>query len=42
MLDADKMDWVKDSFRVFADQVREQDFVSLVVFDTSAKVLIPS
>jgi Mg-chelatase subunit ChlD len=42
MLDYDKMDWVKDSFRVFADQVREQDFVSLVVFDTSAKVLIPS
>jgi Mg-chelatase subunit ChlD len=42
MSDYDKMDWVKDSFRVFADQVREQDFISLVVFDTSAKVLIPS
>jgi Ca-activated chloride channel family protein len=42
MLDYDKMDWVKDSLRVFADQVREQDFISLVVFDTSAKVLIPS
>jgi hypothetical protein len=42
MSDYDKMDWVKDSFRVFADQVREQDFVSLVAFDTSAKVLIPS
>lgn len=42
MLDYDKIDWVKDSFRVFADQVREQDFISLVVFDTSAKVLIPS
>jgi Mg-chelatase subunit ChlD len=42
MLDYDKMDWVKDSFRVFADQVREQDFISLVVFDTSAQVLIPS
>jgi hypothetical protein len=42
MLDYDKMEWVKDSFRVFADQVREQDFISLVVFDTSAKVLIPS
>ncbi|MDR2096706.1 MAG: hypothetical protein LBP76_14480, partial [Treponema sp.] len=32
MLDYDKMDWVKDSFRVFADQVREQDFISLIVF----------
>ena len=42
MLDYDKMEWVKDSFRVFADQVREQDFVSLVVFDTAARVLIPS
>ncbi|MDR2110040.1 MAG: VWA domain-containing protein, partial [Spirochaetaceae bacterium] len=42
MSDYDKMDWVKDSFRVFADQVREQDFISLVVFDTAAKVLIPS
>jgi hypothetical protein len=42
MLDYDKMDWVKDSFRVFADQVRPQDFISLVIFDTSAKVLIPS
>ncbi|MDR2731002.1 MAG: VWA domain-containing protein [Treponema sp.] len=42
MADSDKMDWVKDSFRVFADQIREQDFISLVAFDTSATVLIPS
>jgi hypothetical protein len=42
MLDYDKMDWVKDSFRVFADQVRPQDFISLVVFDTRASVLIPA
>ncbi|MHC6202516.1 vWA domain-containing protein [Breznakiellaceae bacterium SP9] len=42
MTESDKMDWVKDSFRVFADQVRPQDFISLVVFDTVAEVLIPS
>ncbi|KKK66500.1 hypothetical protein LCGC14_2963460, partial [marine sediment metagenome] len=34
---ADKMGWVKDAFGIFIDRVRDIDFVSLVVFDSSAR-----
>ncbi len=39
---ADKMGWVKDAFGIFIDRVRDIDFVSLVVFDSSARVVFPS
>ncbi len=38
----DKMEWVKESFDIFIDRVRETDFVSLVVFDSSASTVFPS
>ena len=37
-----KMDWVKESFGVFINQVRDIDYVALVVFDSSAEVVFPS
>ncbi len=37
-----KMEWVKESFDVFVNQVRGIDFVALVVFDSGAKVVFPS
>jgi Ca-activated chloride channel family protein len=40
MLEQNKMDWVKDSLQGFIEQIREQDVVSLIVFDTGAQVLI--
>lgn len=42
MSEQDKMSWVKDSFDIFINNVREKDYVSLVVFDTTARVVIPS
>jgi TolB-like protein len=39
---ADKMGWVVDAFDIFIEQVRDIDFVSLIVFDSSAKVIYPS
>ncbi len=42
MADTDKMEWVKDAFDIFINQVRDIDFVSLVVFDDEARVLFPS
>jgi len=39
---ANKMDWVKDAFGIFIERVRDIDFVSLIVFDNSAKVIFPS
>ena len=42
MSDANKMDWVKQSFEIFIEQVRSDDFVSLVVFDSSARVIFKS
>jgi len=39
---ADKMGWVKDAFDIFIERVRDIDFVSLVVFDSNAKVVFPS
>jgi len=38
----DKMGWVKDAFDIFIEQVRDVDFVALVVFDNSARVIFPS
>jgi hypothetical protein len=40
MGDQDKLSWVKDSFHIFIERVREQDFVSVVIFDDVAEVLI--
>jgi len=37
-----KMDWVKESFGVFINQVRDIDFVAVVVFDSGAQVIFPS
>ncbi len=37
-----KMEWVKESFYIFIEKVRRQDFVALVVFDDSAQVVLPS
>ncbi len=42
MYQKDKMKWVKESFDVFMDTVREKDFVSLVVFDETARIVVPS
>lgn len=42
MTSANKMDWVKEAFDIFIERVRDLDFVSLVVFDGTAKVLFPS
>jgi Ca-activated chloride channel family protein len=42
MADDQKLDWVKQAFDVFISQVRDKDFVSLVIFDDQAQVLFPS
>ena len=42
MASQDKLSWVKESFDVFIDSVRSEDFVSLVVFDSAAQVVFPS
>ncbi len=42
MYQKDKMEWVKQSFEVFMDSVREKDYVSLIVFDETPRVVIPS
>ena len=42
MYQKDKMDWVKESFDVYINQMREKDFVSLVVFDDTARIVFPS
>jgi TolB-like protein len=42
MADADKLSWVKDSFDIFIERVRDIDYVSLVVFDDSARVVFPA
>jgi len=38
----DKLEWVKQAFEVFIRQVRDIDFVSLVIFDDRAEVVFPS
>lgn len=42
MSDQDKMNWVKDAFEIFIKTVKDNDYVSLIVFDNRAKVLFPS
>jgi len=42
MADRDKMDWVKESFYIFINQVRDKDFVALVYFDNRAQTVFPS
>ena len=38
----DKLQWVKDSFQIFIERVREEDFVSLVQFSSESQVIFPS
>jgi len=38
----DKLEWVKQAFDVFIQQVRDIDFVSLVIFDDRAQVVFSS
>jgi len=42
MNEQNKMDWVKEAFDIFIRQVRDEDFVSLVVFNQEATLLFPS
>lgn len=42
MADGDKMSRVKQSLRVMLDKLREDDIVSIIVFDTDAEVLLPA
>jgi hypothetical protein len=42
MREPDKLDWIKESLTIFLKTIREKDFVSLVVFDDTARVLIPA
>jgi hypothetical protein len=37
-----KMNWVKESFDIFIERVRDKDFVSLIIFDDRVKVSFPS
>ncbi len=42
MREPDKLDWIKESLTIFLKTIRDKDFVSLVVFDDTARVLIPA
>lgn len=42
MASADKLQWVKDAFDIFINQVRDRDYVSLVIFDDTAQVVFPA
>jgi Ca-activated chloride channel family protein len=42
MGDQDKMEWVKESFDIFIDRIRDKDFVSVVAFDDEAETIFPS
>jgi Ca-activated chloride channel family protein len=42
MADADKLTWVKDAFDIFIEQVRDVDYVSLVIFNENATVVFPA
>ncbi|MBN2627433.1 MAG: VWA domain-containing protein [Spirochaetales bacterium] len=37
-----KLDWVKESFDIFIEKVRDVDYVSLIVFDSESEVIFPS
>ncbi len=42
MSSANKMDWVKDSFEIFIENVRSTDYVSLIAFSNDAEVYFPA
>ena len=42
MGDEEKIQWVKDSFKIFINKLRDADFLSLVVFSDEARTLFPS
>lgn len=42
MSSGDKMGWVKESFDIFINKVRDRDFVSLIVFSNNSQVIFPS
>ena len=42
MYQKDKMNWVKESFDAFMNTIRTKDYVSLVVFDDTARTVFPS
>ena len=42
MSSANKMDWVKDSFDIFIENVRSTDYVSLIAFSNDAAVYFPA
>jgi len=42
MSSSNKLDWVKRSFETFIKSVRDKDYVSLVIFDDTARVVFPS
>lgn len=39
---ANKLEWVKDSFEIFIENVRPTDYVSLIVFSNDASVCYPA
>ena len=40
MSEQNKLEWVKESFNIFIEKVRPQDFVSVVIFDNKSELLI--
>lgn len=42
MSEENKLDWVKESFELFINRVRDGDIISLVAFSDEARVLVPS
>jgi Mg-chelatase subunit ChlD len=42
MRQADKLEWVKESAEILLSSLRDQDYLSLVVFDAQAHVVVPS
>ena len=38
----EKIDWVKDSFDIFIEKVRDIDYVSLIAFSSDSEVIFPS
>jgi len=42
MADGDKMSRVKESLRVMLEKLRDDDVVSIIVFDTDAEILFPA
>ena len=42
MNSGDKLGWVKESFDIFINKVRDIDYVSLIVFSSESEILFPS